>query len=44
MREPYEPPAIDLLGSITELTQANLFGQASDNLLVLRGPADDVYS
>lgn len=32
MRQPYEPPEITQLGSVTELTQANLFGQAPDNL------------
>ncbi|GHE97524.1 hypothetical protein GCM10017786_32830 [Amycolatopsis deserti] len=32
MREPYATPEITLLGSVTDLTQANLFGQAPDNL------------
>ncbi|MGH3949989.1 MAG: lasso RiPP family leader peptide-containing protein [Pseudonocardiaceae bacterium] len=32
MRQPYETPEITLLGSVTELTQANLFGQSPDNL------------
>ena len=32
MRQPYESPEIIELGSLTELTQANLFGQSSDNL------------
>ena len=32
MRQPYESPEIIELGSLTDLTQANLFGQSSDNL------------
>ncbi|PRX45629.1 hypothetical protein B0I33_109292 [Prauserella shujinwangii] len=32
MRQPYEPPEITTLGSVTELTQANLFGTKPDNL------------
>lgn len=41
MRQPYESPAVTVLGSVTELTQANFSGEAADYLLVLRGPADD---
>lgn len=45
MRLLYEPPEIALLGSVTNLTQANLSGPASDNLIsLLRGPADPVFS
>jgi hypothetical protein len=32
MRQPYEAPEITELGTLTDLTQANLFGQSSDNL------------
>lgn len=32
MRQPYESPEIIELGSLTDLTQANLFGKSSDNL------------
>lgn len=32
MRLSYEPPEIALLGSVKDLTQANLFGEAPDNL------------
>ncbi|MEU0462453.1 hypothetical protein ABZ215_00450 [Amycolatopsis sp. NPDC006131] len=32
MREPYTTPEITLLGSVTDLTQANLFGSSPDNL------------
>jgi hypothetical protein len=32
MREPYATPEITLLGSVTDLTQANLFGQKPDSL------------
>lgn len=41
MRQPYEPPEITQLGSVVDLTQANLNGPVSDNLFVLRGPEDD---
>lgn len=46
MRQPYESPEITLLGSVTDLTQASLSGPSPDNLLVLRGPADEppIYS
>jgi hypothetical protein len=46
MRMPYESPEIALLGSVMDLTQANMTGETSDNLLVLRGPGpeDDMYS
>lgn len=44
MRAPYEPPEIAALGSVTDLTQANLMGPASDNLWILRGPEDDMFS
>jgi hypothetical protein len=32
MRQPYEAPELTALGSLTDLTQANLFGQSSDQL------------
>ncbi|WP_199431064.1 lasso RiPP family leader peptide-containing protein [Qaidamihabitans albus] len=32
MRQPYEAPELTTLGSVTELTQANLFGSQPDNL------------
>ncbi|TWE13457.1 lasso RiPP family leader peptide-containing protein [Prauserella muralis] len=32
MRQPYEAPEITVLGSVTELTQATLFGSDTDNL------------
>ena len=32
MRQPYEAPEIHELGSLTDLTQATLFGKSSDNL------------
>lgn len=32
MRQRYEAPEITLLGSVKDLTQANLFGEAPDNL------------
>ena len=32
MRQPYEAPELTELGSLTDVTQANLFGQSSDNL------------
>lgn len=35
MRLPYEPPEITLLGSVTDLTQADLLAPGSDNLLNL---------
>ncbi len=45
MRVSYEPPEIALLGSVTDLTQANLFGESPDNLTwVLPILGDDTYS
>jgi hypothetical protein len=45
MRQPYEAPEITTLGSLTDLTQANLFGQSSDNLTwILPILGDDNYS
>ncbi len=35
MRLPYEPPEIALLGSVKDLTQANLSGPTPDNLTVV---------
>jgi hypothetical protein len=32
MRKPYEAPEIAELGSLSDLTQANLFGKSSDHL------------
>lgn len=32
MRQVYEAPMLTELGSVTEMTQANLFGQSSDNM------------
>jgi hypothetical protein len=32
MRQPYEAPELTELGSLTDLTQASLFGKSSDNL------------
>ena len=32
MREPYVTPEVTLLGSVTDLTQANLLGSKPDNL------------
>jgi hypothetical protein len=32
MRQPYESPEIIELGSLTDLTQATLFGKSSDQL------------
>jgi hypothetical protein len=32
MRKPYEAPEIVEIGSLLDMTQANLFGQSSDNL------------
>jgi hypothetical protein len=32
MREPYEAPEITELGTLSDLTQASLFGKSSDNL------------
>lgn len=32
MRQPYEAPEVVDLGSLTDLTQANLFGKSSDHL------------
>ncbi|SFA98133.1 hypothetical protein SAMN05216266_10365 [Amycolatopsis marina] len=46
MRKPYEAPEISMLGSVTELTQANLFGKEADSLtwiLPILGD-DDNYS
>ena len=47
MRQPYEAPEITVLGSLTDLTQANLFGQSTDQLtwiLPIFGDNDDNYS
>lgn len=45
MRLSYEPPEIALLGSVKDLTQANLFGEAPDNLSwVLPILGEDVMS
>lgn len=45
MRLPYEPPEIAVLGSVTDLTQANLFGEAPDNLSwILPILGDDTFS
>ncbi|MGH3432934.1 MAG: lasso RiPP family leader peptide-containing protein [Thermocrispum sp.] len=44
MRAEYEPPEIEQLGTVAELTQANFFGPASDNLFILRGPEEDGFS
>jgi hypothetical protein len=35
MRLPYEPPEIALLGSVKDLTQANIVGPTPDNLTVV---------
>ncbi|MCT2585751.1 lasso RiPP family leader peptide-containing protein [Actinophytocola gossypii] len=46
MRQPYEAPELTALGSLTDVTQANLFGESSDNLtwiLPIFGD-DDNYS
>jgi hypothetical protein len=32
MRQPYEAPEITELGTLSDLTQASLFGKSSDNL------------
>lgn len=48
MRQPYEPPEITDLGSVRDLTQANIIGPTPDNLTVLQiGPINvpgDAYS
>ncbi|MFC4943918.1 lasso RiPP family leader peptide-containing protein [Pseudonocardia sp. GCM10023141] len=45
MRETYEAPELTLLGSVEELTQANLFGQSSDNLTwIIPILGDNTYS
>jgi len=45
MLETYEAPEIVRLGSVEELTQANLFGKSSDNLTwVLPILGDSSYS
>lgn len=44
MRLPYEPPAITLLGSVKDLTQANLFGEAPDNMSWVPVFGEDVMS
>jgi hypothetical protein len=45
MRQPYEAPELTELGSLTDLTQANFFGQSSDNLTwILPILGDDNYS
>lgn len=45
MRKPYEAPELTVLGTVTELTQANLFGEDSDNLTwILPILGDDTYS
>lgn len=36
MRRPYEAPEIIDLGSVRDLTQANIIGSAPDNLTVLQ--------
>jgi hypothetical protein len=44
MRQPYEAPEITALGTLSDLTQANLFGQSSDNLtwiIPILGDRDD---
>lgn len=41
MRMPYESPEIALLGSVTDLTQANWSGETADSLLILRGPGPE---
>jgi hypothetical protein len=32
MRQPYEAPELTELGTLSDLTQASLFGKSSDNL------------
>jgi len=45
MRQPYEAPELTELGSLTDVTQANLFGQSSDNLTwILPILGDNNYS
>jgi hypothetical protein len=45
MRQPYESPEITELGSLSDLTQANLFGKSSDNLTwILPILGDNNYS
>lgn len=45
MRQPYEAPEITVLGSLTDLTQAHLFGESSDQLTwILPILGDDNYS
>jgi hypothetical protein len=45
MREHYETPEITQLGSVTELTQANLFGESPDNLTwILPILGEDTFS
>lgn len=49
MREPYEAPAITLLGSVTDLTQANILGGGTDGLSFFGIPlggsfGDDTFS
>ncbi|MFI7679880.1 lasso RiPP family leader peptide-containing protein [Actinophytocola sp. NPDC049390] len=44
MRQPYEAPGLAALGSLSELTQACLFGESSDSLtwiLPILGDNDD---
>jgi len=44
MRQPYESPEITVLGTLSDLTQANLFGRSSDNLtwiIPILGDRDD---
>lgn len=46
MRLPYDAPEITLLGSVMELTQADLFAPGSDTAfnLPLLGDKDDIFS
>jgi hypothetical protein len=44
MRKPYEAPELTALGSLTDVTQANLFGQSSDNLTWIIPIFGDNYS
>ena len=41
MRKPYEPPAVAVLGSVTELTQQDTFSLSFDGVLSLANNNDD---
>ena len=44
MRQPYETPVLTELGTLTDVTQAQWFGQSSDNLTWVLPILGDNYS